>query len=73
MKRAPEKIGRKPEKRSSFGYEGARQMLGLRPYKKEDAATIISWSKDERLFISGVPGSWGNTLLHRRNSDLLIP
>ena len=26
------------------------QVLGLRPYKKEDADTILSWSKDEKAF-----------------------
>ena len=25
-------------------------MLGLRPYKKDDADAIISWSKDARSF-----------------------
>lgn len=33
-------------------------MLRLRPYKIEDADTIITWSKDERVFISGAQGSW---------------
>ena len=34
-------------------------MLGLRPYKKEDAATIISWSKDEKAFYQWSAGIMG--------------
>ena len=34
-------------------------MLRLRPYKKEDADTIISWSNDERAFYSWSAGVMG--------------
>ena len=37
-------------------------MLRLRPFKKEDADTIISWSKDEKAFYqwsAGVMGEQG--------------
>ena len=39
-------------------------MLRLRPYKKEDAATILSWSKDERAYYrwcAGVIGEYPAT------------
>ena len=35
------------------------QMLGLRPYKKEDADTILSWSKDEKSFYQWSAGMMG--------------
>ena len=35
-------------------------MLRLRPYKKEDADTIISWSQDERAFYQWSAGVMGN-------------
>ena len=34
-------------------------MLGLRPYKKDDADTILSWSKDERSFYQWNAGVLG--------------
>ncbi len=34
-------------------------MLGLRPYKKEDADTILSWSKDEMAFYRWSAGVLG--------------
>ena len=34
-------------------------MLRLRPYKKEDADTIISWSKDEKAFYQWSAGVMG--------------
>ena len=34
-------------------------MLGLRPYKKEDADTILSWSKDEKGFYQWSAGIMG--------------
>ena len=34
-------------------------MLGLRPYKKEDADTILSWSKDEKGFYQWSAGVMG--------------
>ena len=34
-------------------------MLRLRPYKREDAETIISWSKDERSFYKWSAGIMG--------------
>ena len=34
-------------------------MLGLRPYKKEDADTILSWSKDEKAFYQWSAGIMG--------------
>ena len=34
-------------------------MLGLRPYKKEDADTILSWSKDEKGFYQWSAGILG--------------
>ena len=34
-------------------------MLGLRPYKKEDADTILSWSKDEKAFYQWNAGVLG--------------
>lgn len=34
-------------------------MLRLRPYKKEDADTIISWSKDEKAFYQWNAGVMG--------------
>ena len=36
------------------------QMLGLRPYKKEDADTILSWSKDGKDFYQWGAGIMGN-------------
>ena len=38
---------------------GTMQMLGLRPYKKEDADTILSWSKDEKAFYQWSAGIMG--------------
>lgn len=35
-------------------------MLRLRPYKKEDADTIISWSQDERAFYQWSAGVMGD-------------
>ena len=35
-------------------------MLGLRPYRKEDADTIISWSKDEKSFYQWSAGKMGS-------------
>ena len=35
-------------------------MIRLRPYKKEDADTIISWSKDERTFYQWSAGIMGD-------------
>ena len=35
------------------------RMLGLRPYKKEDADTILSWSKDEKAFYQWSAGIMG--------------
>lgn len=35
-------------------------MLRLRPYKKEDAEEIISWSQDERSFYQWSAGVMGN-------------
>ncbi len=35
-------------------------MLGLRPYKKEDAQTILSWTKDERAFYKWSAGVMGD-------------
>ena len=35
-------------------------MLGLRPYKKEDADIILSWSKDEKGFYQWSAGILGN-------------
>ena len=35
------------------------RMLGLRPYKKEDADTILSWSKDEKSFYQWSAGVMG--------------
>ncbi|MCR4695354.1 MAG: GNAT family N-acetyltransferase [Pseudobutyrivibrio sp.] len=35
-------------------------MLRLRPYKKEDAEVIISWSQDERSFYQWSAGVMGN-------------
>ena len=35
------------------------QMLGLRPYKKEDADTILSWSKNEKAFYQWSAGVMG--------------
>ena len=35
-------------------------MIRLRPYKKEDADTIISWSKDERIFYQWSAGIMGD-------------
>ena len=35
-------------------------MIGLRPYKKEDAETILSWSQDERAFYQWSAGVMGN-------------
>ena len=34
-------------------------MIGLRPYKKEDADTILSWSKDEKSFYQWSAGIIG--------------
>ena len=34
-------------------------MLGLRPYKREDADTILSWSKDEKGFYQWSAGIMG--------------
>lgn len=34
-------------------------MLRLRPYKIEDADTIITWSKDERVFYQWSAGIMG--------------
>ena len=34
-------------------------MLGLRPYKREDADTILSWSQDERVFYQWSAGIMG--------------
>lgn len=34
-------------------------MLRLRPYKKEDADAIISWSKDEKAFYKWSAGVMG--------------
>ena len=35
------------------------QMLGLRPYKREDADTILSWSTDEKGFYQWTAGIMG--------------
>lgn len=35
-------------------------MLRLRPYKKEDAETILSWAKDERAFYKWTAGVLGS-------------
>ena len=35
------------------------QMLGLRPYKKEDAKTILSWTEDEKVFYQWSAGIMG--------------
>ena len=40
-------------------YGGITLMLRLRPYKKEDADTIISWSKDEKAFYKWSAGVMG--------------
>ena len=34
-------------------------MLGLRPYRKEDAETILSWSRDEKSFYQWSAGVMG--------------
>ena len=50
-------------------------MLRLRPYKKEDADTIISWSKDEKAFYkwsAGVMGEYPLTPEKFRFVDLLM-
>ncbi len=40
-------------------------MLGLRPYKREDADTILSWSKDEGAFYRWSAGVLGKFPLSR--------
>ena len=40
-------------------------MLRLRPYKQEDADTVISWSKDERAFYRWSAGVMGEYPLTR--------
>ena len=50
-------------------------MLRLRPYKKEDADTIISWSKDEKAFYqwsAGVTGEYPLTPEKFRFVDSLM-
>ena len=50
-------------------------MLRLRPYKKEDADTIISWSKDEKAFYhwsAGVMGEYPLTPEKFRFVDFLM-
>ena len=42
------------------------QMLGLRPYKKEDADTILSWSKDEKGFYQWSAGILGKYPITRK-------
>lgn len=39
-------------------------MLRLRPYKKEDANTIISWSKDARAFYQWSAGVMGDQAIY---------
>ena len=41
-------------------------MLGLRPYKKEDADTILSWSKDEKTFYQWSAGILGKYPITRK-------
>ena len=51
-------------------------MLGLRPYKKEDADTILSWSKDERGFYQWSAGIMGKYPITREEFgfvDSLMP
>ncbi|XME02157.1 GNAT family N-acetyltransferase [Lachnospiraceae bacterium C1.1] len=50
-------------------------MFGLRPYKREDADTIISWSQDERAFYqwsAGVMGAYPITQEEFRFVDSLM-
>ena len=47
------------------------QMLGLRPYKKEDADTILSWSKDERSFYQWSAGIMGKYPITRKEFEFV--
>ena len=58
-----------------FSLEGENIMLRLRPYKREDAETIISWSKDERSFYkwsAGIMGKYPITQEEFRFVDSLM-
>ena len=35
-------------------------MIGIRPYKPEDAATILSWCRDEKAFYKWSAGVLGD-------------
>ena len=51
-------------------------MLRLRPYKREDAETILSWSKDERAFYQWSAGIMGRYPITRDDfgfADALMP
>ena len=46
-------------------------MLGLRPYKKADADTVLSWSVDERAFYQWSAGVMGKYPLTREEFGLV--
>ena len=47
------------------------RMLGLRPYKKEDADTILSWSKDEKAFYQWSAGVMGKYPITRKEFEFV--
>ena len=46
-------------------------MLGLRPYRKEDADTILSWCRDERTFYQWSAGILGKYPLTREKFGVM--
>ena len=46
-------------------------MLGLRPYKREDADTILSWSKDEKAFYQWSAGMMGKYPITRKEFEFV--
>lgn len=47
-------------------------MLYLRPYKKEDAKTILSWCEDETVFRKWFGENWKICELELKREDCLL-
>ena len=68
-------IGNNEEARNGAAISAKKNMLRLRPYKKEDAETIISWSTNERAFYqwsAGILGKYPLTDEDFRIADSLM-